>query len=153
MLEVTVSSLGREPDFLTHELSTVTSPAFSEVIIVYRDHDFLGVDPSRFSYNFPFHWMSEVDEAEEALRHRRRFKVFREIRKVRDFRLVLRVDVWDRVGKYTMGVLKQAVTAEGEWEGVENTFSEPLVIYSPRRSGPIFLEDFTAGSPICWVPP
>ena len=97
--------------------------------------------------------MSEVDEAEEALRHRRRFKVFREIRKVRDFRLVLRVDVWDRVGKYTMGVLKQAVAAEGEWEGVENPFSEPLVIYSPRRSGPIFLEDFTAGSPICWVPP
>jgi len=85
-------------DLLTYALSTITSPVFSEVTVFYRDYDFRGT-PSRIR---PFCMMLPDERAEDDLWHYRRFEVFRKMRKVRDFRLVLCADVWDRIGLYSV---------------------------------------------------
>ena len=51
--ELTVSS----PKYLTHTLSTITSPVFSEVIIVYRDYDVGGL-PTAESRATPYYMHS-----------------------------------------------------------------------------------------------
>ena len=56
--------------------------------------------------------MTLAESADEASWHRNLFKVFHEMYAVRGFQLVLCADVWDCVGKYTKGVLKEAVAAE-----------------------------------------
>jgi len=56
--------------------------------------------------------MAPADRAMEASWHRGQFGVFCQMYEVRDFQLVLRADVWDRVGEYAMGVLKRAIVAE-----------------------------------------
>ena len=68
----------------------------------------------------------------EALWHRGLFKVFHEMHAVRDFRLVLCADVWDRVGEYTVGVLKQAVAAERAAKRLDYLPLEPLAVYVPQ---------------------
>ena len=134
-LEVTASSvLGGKSSFLTYALSTITSPAFSEVVIFYQDYDFRGVGSIWSLFRYPLRRMSK-DEAEmEALRHHMQFELFREMHRVRGFRLVLCADVWYRVVKYTVGVLKWVVAAEKVKGGFDDHFSEPLVVYTPRWS-------------------
>jgi len=110
-------------------LPTITSPVFSEVIVFYREVDFCGLEryplPSRIYRN------PTLDENnKERLWHRELFKVFREMRALRDFRLVLCLDVWDCAGEYAMRVLKQTVA----WEEAVYFPVEALVIYSPRGS-------------------
>ena len=56
--------------------------------------------------------MTPAERADEASWHRNLFKVFHEMYAVRGFQLVLCADVWDRVGEYTKGVLKEAVAVE-----------------------------------------
>ena len=51
---------------------------------------------------------------------------------VRDFRLVLCANVWDRLGEYTVGVLKEAVMAERAAKRLDYLPLEPLVVYIPR---------------------
>ena len=51
---------------------------------------------------------------------------------VRDFQLVLRVEVHDQVGEYMIGVLKQAIAVEVAAKRLDYLPSEPLVVYSPR---------------------
>jgi hypothetical protein len=75
--------------------------------------------------------------------------------RARDFQLVLYADVWERVGKYAMGVLKQAVAAEKVKRRFDDTYREPLVIYSPRASRLQKLEYSTPGSYLFddpWIP-
>ena len=153
ILEITASSIAnRKPGFFTHVLSTITSPAFLEVVILYRDYDFRVVIPpqredSRMCYK---RFGSDVHEA---LWHYRLFEVFREMREIRKFRLVLCVDVWDRVGEYSVQALKQAVAAEKTQKGFDNTFPEPSVIYSPQRSCRYgFLESCSADTIYPWFP-
>ena len=111
---------------LAHALSTIASSAFTEVTIFYRDYDFLGV----------------VDQ---------QFKVFRAMRKIRGFQLVLCADTWDGVGNYTMGVLKRGVAVDEAKRGLGGNFPEPLVIHSPRGSHPQKTE-FFAPSNKPWIP-
>ena len=100
-------------NFLRTALSTITSPAFSEVVVIYREVDFGGLTLLPHSAPRIYRTMTPVQSAEEASWHRRLFKVFREMYAVRqDFQLVLCAEVWEPVGGYTMGVLKQAVAAE-----------------------------------------
>ena len=117
--------------FLRTALSTITSPAFSEVIIVYRGEDFSGV-----AYHPPnvYREMTPASRAKEALWHRSQFEVFREMYKVRDFQLTFCADVWNRVGEYAVGVLKHAIAVEKAAKRLDYLPSEPLVIYSPRGS-------------------
>lgn len=51
--------------FIKYVLSTITSSAFFQVIIVYWDRDFRGVE----SYRPHLHEMSRANKAEEASRH------------------------------------------------------------------------------------
>ena len=86
MLEVLASSISREePGFLTRVLRTITSPAFSEVIIIYRDYNFGSVDYPSPSMWPIFRGMSPAEKEQQAPDCHRRLKAFREIYKVRDF--------------------------------------------------------------------
>ena len=136
-LEVAASSIGgtlsaKSPDgaasrLLKHALSTITSPAFSEVTVVYRDYDFCGVESEQYP-NWP------AGREEEALQHSSQFEVFREMRKMRDFRLVLCADVWHRVGEHPVQVLKEAVVAEKARRGFDLCFPEPSVVWYQQES-------------------
>ena len=116
-----------------YALSTITSPAFTEVIVFYRDYEFLGVQQRRLNRGI-FRRLPPGEIAEEEALFDERFKVFREMRKVREFQLVLCADVWDGVGEHTVRVLKRAVEAEKVRRGFDDTFPEPLVNHSPRGS-------------------
>jgi len=125
---VGLSGLLEASPSLKHALSTITSPAFSEVIVLYQDFDFCyywGTPPAFFP-------ISQTARAGVASRHHKRFNLFREMYKVRDFRLVLCADVWDRMGKYSVGVLKQAIAVEKAERGLGGLPSELSVTYSPR---------------------
>ena len=130
-------SCGLEPailNFLKTTLSTVTSPVFSEVAVFYGDYDFSGLTFRPRSTLNVYRAMTLTERAGQELWHRRLFKAFREMYTVRDFRLVLCVDVWDHVGEYTVKVVKQAVAAEKAAGRLDYLLSEPMVVYSPRGS-------------------
>ena len=78
-------------------LSTIKSHAFSDFVVVYGRGDF---------YNDVYSKGTGIDEGTW---YHRQFEVFREMRKARDFRLVL----WAcRVGDESVRELKRAVAAE-----------------------------------------
>ena len=119
-LEVTAYHVGctlrdHSPDItmepLTHALSTITSPTFSEVTIFYREHDFC---------------------ATIALSHHRQVEWFRMMYKVWGFQLALCVDVWDGVGENHVRTLRKVV-AEEKVDNEFDIYLEPAVFYSPRR--------------------
>jgi len=124
-------SLGPATGPFAYALSTITSPAFTEVAVFYQDYDFFGVVHSWPDFSI-LHPLSPGHIAEEVSCFDRRFKVFREMRKIRGFQLVLCADTWDGVGEYTVGVLKQAVAAEKVKTRFDGTFLEPLVIHRDR---------------------
>lgn len=120
---------------LTYALSTITSPVFTEFTAFYQEHHFCGVE-SPGPGQPRLRKRSPGEKAEEALWHRRRFEAFRRMHKVRNFRLVLCADVWERVREYSVRVLKAAVAAEEAKVGFDSIFPEPLVVYRPRASRP-----------------
>ena len=127
-------------------LSTITSPVFTEVTAFYREYDFAGVSIRGNA----IWWLSPARVAGEASNFDRRFRTFQVMHKVRDFQLVLCVEAWDGVGEYTMGVLKKAVAAGKEKRRFDDTFLEPLVIYSPQGSCHQWPEYSTFRNP--WIP-
>lgn len=137
---------------LAYVLSTITSPVFSEVAVFYRDYDFRGIFRNLRAPGKPtICWMSPDKMVEDALWTHRRFEVFREMGRLRDFRLVLCADVWGGMGKYSVRVPKDAVATEKAKGGVDNLSSEPTVVYSPRASRPEFLERCLATHPCYWA--
>ena len=137
---------------LTYALSTITSPVFSEVVVFYRDYDFGFYGSKYTSLGWPWRCRILGDErAEDASRHGARFEVLRKMHRMRDFRLVLCADVWDRVREDSVRMLKEAVAAEKAKGGVDNIFPEPMVVYSPRRSRPELLEEYHASFPCPWA--
>ena len=125
---------------LKHVLSTITSPTFSEVILVYRDYDFSDFLDARS----PRYKATQGDRARETLRRRETFKIFRWIHKVRHFQLVLCADVWYRLREHAMRMLKGVVAAEKAEAGFGFSFPEPFVIYSPRESQTDLTDDLCA---------
>ena len=153
-LEITAWSVpGGEPGFPTHALSTITSPAFSKVVICYRDYHFSDVrgPPLYSDCNF-FRLMSKADIAEEASWYHRQLELFREMHKVRGFQLVLCADVWDRMVECAVRVLKQAVAVEKARGGFGDLSSEPLVICTPRRIQPGLAGTWIIDPCIPWTP-
>ena len=120
--------------FLGYVLSTITSPSFFQVVVVYRWQDFRAVEILPHPGRPLLRQVSQVDSAEDALRHRRRFGVLREAHKTRDFQLVLNAAVWDPVVEYSVQMLEQAVTEEKAKGGFGDFLSEPLVACHPQRS-------------------
>jgi len=147
-LEVPASSIAyKEPGFLTHVLSTITSPVFSEVIIIYRDYDFGGLH--LLPHKSVFREMLPAEREEDDSFRRSRLEALHEMYKVRAFRPVLCADVWDRVREYTVWELKQPVTLEG---GFDDFFSKLSVISIPRGSLPPLVEQDYAYSVTPWLP-
>ena len=102
---------------LTHALSTITSPAFSEVTIFYSRLDIRRMPPGVYSQ--PLN-MTPIERAKElALGYSMRFKVVHKMYTVRAFRLVLGVLVRYGWGTYIVKVLKDAVAAERAKNGLD----------------------------------
>ena len=136
---------------LTYALSTIKSPVFSEVVVFYRDYDFGFRGP-----HYTPRWrtprrMSPNEIAEDASLHGGRFEVLRKMHQVRDFRLVLCADVWDRVGVNSVRMLERAVVAEMAKGGFDNIYSKPMVVYRPRGSRPEISEEGWAKLPLPWA--
>jgi hypothetical protein len=91
---------GTIPSSLRAVLSTVESPAFSKVVVVYGEIDF---------YNSPYPKDAQAVLEGEAAWYRRQFDVFREMYKGRDFRLVLQAP---HASDGSMRELKRAVAVE-----------------------------------------
>lgn len=144
------SNVGSEElNLFIHVLSTITSPVFPEVIVIYQDCDFRGVQSTWFPSDNPFRLMLEAKRAEEASWHHSLFEVFREMRKVRDFRLILCAHVEGRLAEYIVWVLKQIVATEKARRGFDTHFTEPSVICTRQEFGP---ELFRRLSYACWPP-
>lgn len=113
------SSLDAASMLLKFAISTVASPVSLKLMIVYRDYDFCGIAPcgTRLCE------VSEADRAGEALRHHRRFEVLREVRKARDFQLVLFTSRRSPVVEYSVRMLKEAVADEKAHWGFEGVCS------------------------------
>ena len=134
-LEILASSfVDAGPGFFTHVLSTITSPLFSEVVVVYRDYNIYGL-PSPWVPSTPMPYCMQ-------------FAVLRKMHKVRAFQLVLCADVWDCVVADAVRALKQAVAEERVKELSGGFFPEPLVVSSSRGSSPTFPELVGAGYPV-----
>ena len=65
-----------------------------------------------------------------------------ELYRVRDFQLLLCADVWDRVGEYSVQVLKEAVAVGGVKGMFDGFSSKPVVIHSPRVIPRAFEKNF-----------
>ena len=130
-------------------LRTITSPAFSEVIIIYRDYNFGFVEyPSKSMWHI-FRAMSPAEKERQVPDHRTRLKALREMHKVRDFRPILCADVWDCVRGRAVYELEHAVALERE---VDDFFSKLSIISIPRESSPLSLERLWCYYDTPWTP-
>ena len=122
---------GDSPDtasnFLKHVLSTTTSTAFSELVFLYWDYDFRGVQLTQHSVRPHIHEISQAERVDEASRHHKRFELLHEVHKVRDFQLVLCAEVWGPIGEYSVRMLRQAIADEKVKKGFDDFSSDPLV--------------------------
>jgi hypothetical protein len=81
-------------------LSTIKSPVFSKVVVVYQERDF---------YNVVYSRDRKAAREGEAAWYHRQFNAFREMYKARDFRLVLEAS---GVSEDSVRELERAVAAE-----------------------------------------
>jgi len=123
-----------QPESLIHLLSTIKSPVFSEVVVVYRDYDFYGLP-------------SAVNKAFIPRPHYMHFVALHRMNRVRPFQVVLCADVWDRVVADAIRALEQAILEEQAKVGFGDFSSEPLVISRLRGSSPTFTEEDGGGDP------
>ena len=136
-------------DFFKTVLSSITSPALLDVVIVYRELEF-GEVVHHLSCtdlgprHFPHHFRMSVSMAQHC---RQQFEVFKEMQKVRDFRLVLCADVFDRMVESAIEMLEDLVKEEKEKGGLDSLLHQPLII-SERRTPHTRCTDFHVGCPL-----
>jgi hypothetical protein len=97
-------------------LSTITSPVFSDVVVVYQAVDF---------YNHVYSKDARAELGDEDAWYHRQFEVFREMYKARDFRLVLWAPC---LGDDSVRELKRAVAAETAKGGLPPELSMPYTL-------------------------
>ena len=139
-LETTAESMvspGAGPSFLSIVLSTIASPPPLNIVIVYQHYD-VGYMFAWWSKPVPLMRFPSKGMATVASYHQRRFKELREMYMVREFRLVLCVDVLDGITEYTMRALEGAVATEKAKGMFDYLLCEPLIISEIRspRAGP-----------------
>jgi len=127
-------SLDATSNFLRHTLSSITYPRYFQIVVIYSWSDFFDAKSREHPDQLPLREVSRAERAKEISRHRRLLKVFRKAHKVRNFQLMLCAMVWDPVGEYSVGILKEAVAEETASGGFDGFSSEPFVTYSPQRS-------------------
>ena len=111
-------------------LSTIQSPAFSQVAILYQFCEFPALV---LAHPFAETYVRQLtcnEETEEAEKHRKRFEVLRKIYKVRDLRFVLHAAIRDVVGEPVTRMVEEAVAAERARGGFDVLFPEPPVTFT-----------------------
>ena len=103
------------PSSFRATFSTIKSHAFSDFVVVYCGGDF---------YNDVYPTNARFGLGDEGLWYHRQFEVFREMRKARDFRLVLRACC---VGDESVRELERAVAAE-KAKGLPMELSMPYTL-------------------------
>ena len=126
-------SLGVASRLLTYALSTIRSPDFHKVYVLYREWDFRATQFLGFSTRRNLLELSQGEKVVEALRHRKRFELLRGVHKVRDFQLELYAGVWDPNAEHVVRMLKEAVAVEKKRGGFNVFFPEPMVTFVPRN--------------------
>ena len=136
-LETTAESITAAGDaasgFLKAVLSTIASPLPLDVVITYGDNDI-----DRCVYYFPkgrpvrVKYSPQEQRATVALHHPERFKVFSEMHRMREFRLVLCADVLDCIAEHAVGVLERVVEEERMNGRLDYLRCEPLIIFEIR---------------------
>lgn len=113
--------------FLKHVLSTITSSAFSKVIVSYEDP----------WYSIPSYIRELQAEREKLISQcRMGFQVLREVQKTRAFQLVLCASSQGRQGESLVHLLEEAVAEEKAEVGLNGFFSDPSVVYDPQGARP-----------------
>jgi len=137
-LGVPASSINRIPKdcsrlavaSLMYILSTITrSIPILDITVLYGDNDFPA--GSRHSSSPR---SSRTARVKEATQHHLRFEVLREVRKVRDFQLVLGASVLGHQGEYAAQSLEDAIAEETAKGGFDEFSYKPVVVYNPRRT-------------------
>ena len=137
-LETTAASVTKAGDnasgFLEAVLSTVTSPLPLDVVVTHRGVD---VDLYVCAWAKPIRVRraSPNQVAKNILDHSERFKVFREMYRVKEFRLVLCVDVPDCIAERALRALERIVEVQRTNGGLDH-LCELLVISEVRSPCP-----------------
>ena len=122
-------------------LSTIASSLSLDVVVIYRDVDLDFFAPS---WKEP-EYTSPRRSTKNVVDHRERFKVFSEMYRAREFRLVLCANVPNCIAKCAMRVLKRVVEAERTSGRLDYLLYEPLVISELRAPRTCLGEDHTSG--------
>lgn len=123
------SPLDTAARLLKYALSTAQPPLFSQLSIIYQEDNFRARKLMEARI-YPPTLLQDVKE--EKLLHQKQFELLREVRKVRDFQLVLYADVLECNAGWVVPMLMEAVTAENARGGFNDLFPEPLVTFVPR---------------------
>ena len=132
--------------FFKYALSTIQSPTFSQVQVIYNEIDFAAAQMTCDHANpYKIVQVTQDEKVSEYSFHQERFRIFREMREVRQFQLVLCLDLWEKSAEPLRRRLEEIATAEKERGGLfDNFFPEPVVTLSPRT----YLETVVSGWPI-----
>lgn len=116
---------------------------FLDIVIAYQDYDIDRWEPCHSCTSRGcFHIRSLEERATFALRYQRsRLQVFRKVRGVREFWLVLCADVLDPMVKYAIGVLERLVKTE---KRLDYFLRKPLIV-AEMRSRRTSTHDVRAG--------
>jgi len=137
-------------NFLKTVLSSVTSPAPLDDIIIYLDLDLGGIPASCRvackSNSEPIYFPQSTPKTTDgdALAHQHQLRVFHGMHNVRYFRLVLCADVSGRMVEHAMETLERIV--EG---GIDHLPSKPVIV-SERRTIRTRYADHNMGWPREW---
>ena len=139
-------------DFFKTVLST-TPPAPLDVVIVYREFDLGSIWGSCWftdgSNPICFYHKPRWDTSNDVPRYKRHFRLFREMHKVRDFRLVLCADVFDCLVEHAIQTLEHTLIAREVNGGLDYFINKPLVI-SERRTPRTRPTDCNTGWSATW---
>ena len=116
---------------LKNPLLTITSPVFSDVIVIFTDKDvpLMGYRQCGLLTSMRF---SPYIEAAEARTRSRTFRMLHDLHKVRDFKLVLCAKVWGYFEDCAVRELERIVATEWRKAGGGNPSPEPLVTSRPQ---------------------
>ena len=147
MAESIVDAGDMAPEFLKNVLSSVASPGILDVVIIYRYRDLdcrercmhCEPDPICFRHGFE---RGVVD-------FRQQLRVFRQMHRARDFRLVFCVDVYGCVVDMGVRLLESAVKKEVVNGGFRYLAHKPVVICEGRTIRTRLWDDHAGASSDC----
>jgi len=130
------SSLHLEDPFacasiLRHAFSTITSPLFAEVIVLFENNDFASMGYRLCGPPAPCPLLEPYFAEVEANR-RKVFEVLHEMHGIRNFKLVLCADVWGYLVERAVRQLNWAVAKQWVERESDSLSPRPLVTSSPR---------------------